>query len=101
MNAIHPALGAMILLSLGGCASEVPRTITITEIQEVEIPVPVKRDPPAALLTPNVMPLPAFVPITDPLASSALTPEGENKLKALLLMYQGRIKAWQAWGNAE
>lgn len=90
---IIPALALLV-----GCASsEPPRTITVTETIEVQIPVAVRRTPPEALLAPITAPSPVFVSPDDPLATSALTPEGEKALRGLILTYQGWIAASQAW----
>jgi len=86
-----------ILALLAGCVTAPPRTITVTETVEVQIPVPVRREPPAALLAPVDVDLPVFVSPDDPLATSALTPEGERLLRGLILTFQGYIDASRAW----
>lgn len=65
---------------------------------EVRVPVPVKAKVPKELHQPVKMgPLPVFVSPADPKATSALTPEGEKRLKRLLLELVTRIRAWEAW----
>lgn len=65
---------------------------------EVKVPVPVKARAPDELRQPvKTGPLPVFVAPADPKATSALTPEGEKRLKRLLLELQTRIRAWEAW----
>jgi hypothetical protein len=67
---------------------------------EVRVPVPVRTMPPTELSTPwQPPPVPAFVLPSDPAASSGLTPDGESRLRTLLLDALTRIRAWEAWGN--
>lgn len=83
-----------VLFQLKGCAH--PQTV------EVQVPVAVKADPPPELREPlDLSRLPVFVRPDDPQATSALTDEGERSLKQLLLDLLLRVRAWEAWGNAE
>ncbi len=85
-----PVIAAALLL--GGCACK-------SKTVEVEVPVPVHSPPPVELLAPiDTAALPTFVAPGDPRASSGLTPEGERRLKQLLLDLFTRVEAWQAWG---
>jgi hypothetical protein len=97
--------GPLILLvaavGLAGCVTTERRTIRIVETQRVEIPVPTKRQPPAELLEPMVTTeLPVFVAPSDPAASSALTHEGERRLRSVLLDLLSRETAWREWANS-
>lgn len=66
----------------------------------VSVPVAVRREPPPELLAPyRAQALPVFVLPSDPNASSALTPEGERQLRALLSDLMARDEAWRAWGS--
>lgn len=87
---------ALMVLALGGCA-------TVggvgTEMVAVSVPVAVHRTPPPELLAPpDAGELPEFVAPTDPAATSALTPEGERRLKSWLLELKRRDEMWRAWG---
>jgi hypothetical protein len=92
---------ALLLLLIGalsvtpGCAQKEP--IVKYETIEVRVPVQVIPEPPPELLAPIKAPLPEFVPPDDPAASSALTSEGEQRLKRLLVILHGRSLAWEAW----
>ncbi len=99
---IRPTLAALVLLIAAGCASDQPpRTITLTETIEVKVPVPVRADVPDALTARIDVPTPSFVSPTDPAATSALTAEGEQRLRSLLIVLKGRIDALKAWAADE
>jgi len=69
--------------------------------KEVKVPVAVRAMPPAELLAPvSTDPLPVFVKPTDANATSALTPQGERRLKQLLLELFTRTLAWEAWATS-
>lgn len=88
-----------VMFGLLGCAS--PAAVHHSTIVDNLVPVPVHRDPPAALLAPvDGGPVPVFVAPTDPAASSALTAEGERRLKEWLLALRERCEAWRAWATA-
>ena len=89
----------LICFLLSGCFSCEP--LIVREPVEVKVPVPVKAKPHKTLLTDiSVMPLPVFVLPSDKNASSALTPEGETRLKKLLVKLKMRIEAWREWATA-
>lgn len=101
-NFINVLAFIALLLILAGCVTgEPPRTITLTETVEVEIPVPVARKPPDALLVPVAVEVPVFVSPDDPQASSALTQEGEKRLQDLILSLKGYMDASRAWMLSE
>ena len=85
------------VLLLAGCAST-PETVVRTV--RVEVPVKVKVEAPAELLTPyRPDRLPVFVQPADPTASSALTAEGEKALRAIIEDLAARDAAWRAWAQ--
>lgn len=87
---------------LTGCAHRppAPAPIRVVEAQRVEVPVPVRREPPAELVAPyRPDSVPAFVEPSDPSASSALTPEGERQMRALLNDLMARDEAWRRWAT--
>jgi hypothetical protein len=78
-----------------------PTIVRVVETVEVKIPVPVKAAPPAELLLAvRVFPLPVFVAPADPLASSALTADGERRLRGLIEELLAQLAAWKAWATA-
>lgn len=94
MRALALALG----VCAAGCATcPVVDPVRIVQPVEVRVPVPVTRRPPPELLEPLRTELPEFVTPASPAASSALTPEGERRLRALLVLLRARVKAWEAW----
>lgn len=94
MRALALALG----ICVAGCATcPVVEPVRIVQPVEVRVPVPVVRRPPPELLEPLRAELPEFVPPAAPAASSALTPEGERRLRALLVLLRARVRAWEAW----
>ena len=85
------------LVLLAGCA-QTPEQIVRTV--RVEVPVQVKVEAPAELLTPyRPDRLPVFVQPTDPQASSALTADGEKALRAIIEDMAAREAAWRAWAQ--
>ncbi len=99
MRTILLVLVLLLAMLLTSCAKKPPQTLTVYQPVEVRVPVPVKPEPPAELLTPLKMPLPVFVAPSDPLASSALTVESERLLRGLIEELLQRIKAWQTWAS--
>lgn len=92
---MRTALLLAVVLLLAGCVCR-PRV----EIQRVEVPVYVEREPPLELDEPyEPEALPVFVSPDDPAASSALTPEGERALKLLIHDLLTRVRAWRAWAT--
>jgi hypothetical protein len=97
---VRVAVSIVLLLALAGCASRQLEPVFI--IERVEVPVPVKREPPEWLAEPyRPQRLPEFVPPSDPAATSALTAEGEQALKLLLEGARTRDRAWRAWSAAD
>ncbi len=95
-NVFRLALMFALVAIVPACAGK-PRV----ELIEVKVPVPIKAQPPEELRAPLPSdPLPDFVPPTHAGASSALTPEGEQRLKGLILDLWVRLKAWEAWADA-
>jgi hypothetical protein len=96
------ALLAFLVIGCGAKKPPLPPTI-VREVQvvEVKIPVPVERHPPAALLADIKPPLPVFVAPSDPKASSALTPENERLLLALIESLLAQIDAWKVWATSK
>jgi hypothetical protein len=99
-------LAVAIAAALSGCATcpAKPEPIRIVQPVRVEVPVPVRREPPVELFAPVAYPaeaLPQFVAPADPQASSALTPEGERRLRALLIDLTARLAAWREWAAAD
>ena len=78
---------------LSGCAAQ---PIVRTEYQRVDVPVSVRAVPPPELSSDIPLSL-KFISPTDPLASSALTVDGESALTALINEYVARLAAWRAW----
>lgn len=85
---------------LVGCAVQ-PEPVPAVQTVYVDKPVAVRREPPADLveLRRNLGPLPQFVAPTDEAATSALTPEGERRLRALLDRLATGLEAWEAWAG--
>jgi hypothetical protein len=99
--AVLAMLAAMFLASCHKKAPVLqPTVVTVREPVEVLVPVSVKVQPPAELLAAMRSAFPAFVPPTDPNASSALTPEGERQLLAWLTEAKALLDAWKAWATA-
>lgn len=93
---------ALIALVIAGCHHKPPvvAPVEIIKTVEVKVPVPVKVTAPPELLAPYVPPaVPVFVQPSDPKASSALTTEGEQNLRALINDLLTRIAAWRAWAT--
>lgn len=97
-------LALVASLAAAGCAGRrvpPPTVVKIVETVEVKVPVIQARTPPSELLASLRPPLPSFVSPEDPLASSALTVEGERLLRGMIEELLGRIEAWQAWALEE
>lgn len=96
-----PVLALGAILALAGCSADTARSVRVVETVRVEIPVAVRREPPAELLEPyRPGALPGFVSPSDPAASSALTPEGERRLRLLILDLVTRETAWREWAGS-
>lgn len=89
----------ILAVVLTGCAWRQPQQVPVVETVYVDRPVPVKRQPPDDLmqLREHVGPAPQFVAPGDPDATSALTPEGERRLRALVEQLLTGLEAWEAW----
>lgn len=88
-----PVILLILILPLSACISTGSHKIT-----EVKIPVATDKKPPKELLAKFTFDLPVFVAKTDPAASSCLTPEGERRLKRMIIEMFVRNEAWKAWG---
>ena len=99
MTTITHSVIAAFLLLLSGCQSgSIREPVRAVETIEVKVPVPVRIEPPAELMAEFVpAALPEFTAPTDAGATSALTREGELRLKELLLDLRNQIRAWQVW----
>lgn len=94
-------LAAMFLVSCGKKPPILqPDPVTVYQTVETKVPVPVKALPPAELLASHPFLIPVFVAPSDPLASSALTAEGERLLRGLIEDLYALIDAWKAWATA-
>jgi len=91
------ALLLVVVLSLSGCAR--PEPIVRYRAVEVKVPVQVRPEPPEVLRSLPLLEVPSFISPSDPAASSALSREGEQQLKRLLLQLRNRERAWRAWGG--
>lgn len=100
----HVCAVVLAVVTAAGCRHRVPPPavppIEIVRTERVEVPVPVKVVPPAELLAPIASPVPVFVQPAAADASSALTADGERKLRALIADLLGRLAAWKAWATA-
>lgn len=85
-------------LSLAAC-SGTPEIRERVRTVEVKVPVPTYRAPPPELATPPALAAPRFVPPSDAQASSALTPQGEAVLRALIGELLARERAWREWAR--
>lgn len=99
-------LAVLLALMTCGCGGKkppivAPTVVEVIKVQEVQVPVPFKVQPPPELLAALQMPLPIFVAPSDPAASSALTVEGERLLRGLIEDLLQRIAAWKAWAEAK
>ena len=101
MRTFWVTLYLLALMFLASCGKKLPpEIVTVYTPVEVKIPVAVKAHPPAELLAAKPIPLPIFVAPADPLASSALTAEGERLLRGLIEELLQRIESWRAWAVA-
>lgn len=100
---LHFAFCILLIAAVAACGKKPPAvqpaTIKVYETLEVLTPIPVKAEPPAELRAALKFILPVFVAPSDPLASSALTPEGERLLRGLIAQLLGEIEAWRAWAE--
>jgi hypothetical protein len=85
------------LLLVAGCAAREP--IIKYEMVEVKVPVRVKAPAPVELMVPIEASPPIFISPADPEASSALSREGEERLKRLLIEHHDRELAWRTWAS--
>lgn len=94
-------LWLVLIVAFAACGKKTPPVVTPPEIRTVtvEVPVPVKAQPPAELLTAQTFPLPIFIAPSDPGASSALTAEGERLLRGLIEELLAKLRAWEAWAK--
>jgi len=92
----HAGLWLSILLT--GCASE-PTTapVVLTETVTVEVPVPVKRTPPAHLMVESDPETPAFGAACE--GDYSLTRAGVEQLIDAFHSAQERLHQWRAWAQ--
>lgn len=96
--AIAAVIGIMLL---SGCAPA-PRD-PLVRVVEKSVPVAEIRPVPPELIRTRLSSgmLPEFVPAGHPAATSCLTPEGEARLRVLLIDRESRLEAWEKWGVLE
>jgi hypothetical protein len=102
VNEMKKILLVVIALMLYGCAVIDwirPEPIIKYETIEIKVPIYMKPTPPDILLKPPEFVLPVFVGPRSEWASSALTVQGEAKLKRILLNLYDREKAWREWSR--
>jgi len=98
---------ALLAVAVAACGKKAPivQPPTVVEIikpgPEVKVPVAVLLEAPPELLMPLTTRPPVFVSPSDPLASSALTPEEERAFRAAWFERVARIAAWEAWYRAQ
>jgi hypothetical protein len=92
---------ALLSLLLVGCHWLPVREVEVERRVEVKVPVAVMPTPPAVLLEVPAPPRALFVSPSDPAATSALTPDGELRLRAWVEDLQLRLDAWAAWASGE
>lgn len=90
----------MFITGCGAKQVPPPQYVKVYEPVEVKVPVSVKAIPPPELLASIRPQLPIFVAPSDPQASSALTPEGERLLRAVIEELLAIRDAWIAWATA-
>lgn len=90
----------MALVLLAGCCPD-PEPIIQRETITVEVPVQIKTRLPPEIVDGVEVELPEFVQPADPAATSALTAEGERRLKTLLLTVANLRAAVRAWNEAD
>lgn len=93
---------SLIGLMLSGCAVIDwirPDPVIKHEVIEVKVPVVMKAKPPEVLTVPLKLDLPVFVAPTSEGASSALTVQGEAKMKRLLVDLHDKERAWREWSK--
>ncbi len=87
------AIAALLMLCLTSCQPCAVRPPEVVHIPITECPHP----PPDLLIPLSVAGLPVFVLPGDQQASSALTPAGEERLRALLTIVAERERQCRAW----
>ncbi len=89
-----------LLYLLSGCALWKPKTATPTTT--VNVPIPVQSEPPPEIVQKFVPPAePEWVSPSDPRASSCLTTQGEDEIKANEIIEQYLRKVTRAWATGE
>lgn len=92
-------LAALLLLaSLAACC---PDPIVQREMVTVEVPVLTKSRLPPAIVDGVEVALPEFIAPCDPVATSALTEEGERRLKTMLLTIMNLRTAVREWNETD
>lgn len=81
---------------LAGCFGK-PRVIV--EPQIVNVPVPVRVQPPEEWRKPMVpAQIPEFIPVDHPEARAALSREGIRQYQTMIYDLTVRLREWEAWG---
>jgi hypothetical protein len=84
-----------LCVTMWGCAGHTRPTVP----SPVYVPIATPCTPPAALMEPLSVRTPTFVSPSDPNATSALTPDGEKELAALIQTLVDRIEDWKTWAS--
>lgn len=92
------AVAVVGIMLLSGC-SPAEREPAV-RVVEKSVPVLEIRPVPEELLRKPVPAdqIPVFLPIGSPAASSCLSPEGEARLRLLMIDRESRLEAWEKWG---
>lgn len=98
-----PTIVLLLSMSALACNKNKPVVQPPPEVRTVTVEVPtiVRAIPPPELLVPLTPPLPVFISPFDPMATSALTAEGERLLRGMIEDLLQRIAAWKAWAEAK
>lgn len=89
------------LVTITGCCPPAPAPIIKREVVTVEVPVQIKTKLPPEIVNGSGVDLPEFVTPGDPAATSALTAEGERRLKVMLLIFKDLRTAVKQWNESE
>lgn len=93
------AVGLIVAIILTGC-SDVQEAVRGVNTVKVEVPVLHHSEAPAELQRTifSQDDLPLFVEPTNPRATSALTADGEAKLRMIMIDREGTLDAWEKYG---
>jgi len=86
-------------LMLAGCASQpdTPAPVVLREMQRIEVPVPVKRVPPADLMTDYRPEIPEVLGYCQ--GDYSLTRQGVEQLIDAMREARDRLSRWRAWAQ--